>query len=259
MICGEIENFNFYDISVLNQIWKSGSSFSYEKKRRPCFGMCYIISGSIKYVTKEKVFTAFPGDAVILKSDMHYRAVFEKLTQDILINFFCIGVNNENSFFESTDEEIIIFKGRRDLKNKFLEILEYDFINNRRCRVKAALYGIFDEIINGDLNNTLSAAIKRAIDSDGGLNMKEHELAEKCSISVSTLQRIFKKSYGKTVSEYKNELRITKAKKLLVGGLYTIEETAEILGFCDSAYFSKCFKRAEGVSPREYIKQYYTM
>ena len=89
--------------------------------------------------------------------------------------------------------------------------------------------------------------------------MKEAELAERCLVSVSTLQRVFKNTYGKTISEYRNELRISKAKKLLITGNYTVEETAEILGFYDSAYFSRCFKKAEGLSPKKYLKQYYTM
>ena len=132
-------------------------------------------------------------------------------------------------------------------------------MNNRGCMVKAMLYSIFDEILNCDLSNTLFVEIKQAVDSDEGLNLKETELAEKCSVSVSTLQRVFKNTYGKTISEYKNELRISKAKKLLITGNYTMEEISEMLGFCDSAYFSRCFKKAEGISPKKYLKQYYTM
>ena len=183
----------------------------------------------------------------------------ESSTQDILINFSCDGLGGENDLFESTDEEIIALKNRRDLKNRFLEILSYEFMNNRRCMVKAVLYSIFDEIFNSDASNTLFAEIKRVIDSDEGLNMKEAELAERCLVSVSTLQRVFKNTYGKTISEYRNELRISKAKKLLITGSYSIEETAEMLGFYDSAYFSRCFKKAEGLSPKKYLKQYYTM
>ena len=260
MLYSGIENLNFYDISVLNQIWKSGNFFSYETKSRPCFGICFIISGAIKYITKTKEVTAASGDVIILKKDSRYRAVFEESsTQNILINFSCDGLGGENDLFESTDEEIIALKNRRDLKNRFLEILSYEFMNNRRCMVKAVLYSIFDEIFNSDASNTLFAEIKRVIDSDEGLNMKEAELAERCLVSVSTLQRVFKNTYGKTISEYRNELRISKAKKLLITGNYTVEGTAEILGFYDSAYFSRCFKKAEGLSPKKYLKQYYTM
>ena len=260
MLYSGMEDLNFYNISVLNQIWKRGNFFSYEMKSRPCFGICYIISGGIKYITKEKEIASESGDVVLLKKDARYRAVFEEITtKNILINFSCVGLTNENKLFESEDEEIIALKNRRDLKNRFLEILSYSFMNNRKCMEKAALYIIFDEIFHCDMSNTLFAEIKSVIDSEEGLNMKENELAERCSVSVSTLQRVFKNTYGKTISEYKNELRISKAKQLLLTGNYTIEETAEILGFYDSAYFGRCFKKAEGLSPKKYLKQYYTM
>ena len=260
MIYSGIEELNFYDISVLNQTWKKGSFFSYEAKSRPCFGICFIVFGSIKYVTKTKEVTATSGDVIILKKNTRYRALFdESSTHNILINFSCAGIGGEGDFFESTDEEIIALKNRKGLENRFFEILSYDFMNNRRCMVKAMLYSIFDEIFICDLRNTLFAEIKHAVDSDKGLNLKETDLAEKFSVSVSTLQRVFKNTYGKTISEYKNELRISKAKKLLITGNYTMEEIAETLGFCDSAYFSRCFKKAEGLSPKKYLKQYYTM
>lgn len=260
MNCGGIERLNFYDIGVLNQTWKKGQLFSYETKSRPCFGICFIVFGAVKYITKTKEVTAAPGDVIILKKNTRYRALFEDgSTHDILINFSCEGPGGECDFFESTDEEIIALKNRKYLKNKFFEILSYDYMNNRGCVVKAMLYSIFDEILNCDLSNTLLAEIKQAVDSDEGLNLKETELAEKCFVSVSTLQRVFKNTYGKTISEYKNELRISKAKKLLITGNYTMEEISEMLGFCDSAYFSRCFKKAEGISPKKYLKQYYTM
>ncbi len=260
MIYSGIEKLNFYDISVLNQTWKKGSFFSYETKSRPCFGICFIVSGAIKYITKSKEVTAASGDVIILKKSTRYRALFEDgSTHNILINFSCAGLGGDEDFFESMDEEIIALRNRRDLKNRFFEILSYDFMNNRRCMVKSVLYSIFDEMFNCDLTNALFAEIKHFLDSDTGLKLKETELAEKCSVSVSTLQRVFKNTYGKTISEYKNELKISKAKKLLITGNYTIEEIAEMLGFCDSAYFSRCFKRAEGRSPKKYLKQYYTM
>ena len=85
------------------------------------------------------------------------------------------------------------------------------------------------------------------------------EIAKSCSVSVSTLQRAFKDAYGKTVTEYKNDIRIARAKRLLLSGMYSVEETAAMLNFCDSAYFSRYFKKYTGVSPKKFVKQAYTM
>ena len=50
------------------------------------------------------------------------------------------------------------------------------------------------------------------------------------------------------------KLRIRKAKELLAAGANTVTEIASLVGVGDVYYFSKLFKRAEGVSPTEYRK-----
>ena len=54
------------------------------------------------------------------------------------------------------------------------------------------------------------------------------------------------------------EMPIEEAKKLLTTGNLRIYEIAESLGFENAFYFSKVFKKAEGVSPREYQNRKFT-
>ena len=77
------------------------------------------------------------------------------------------------------------------------------------------------------------------------------ELADMCSMSVSGLEKVFKKAFGMTPAKYRNNIRTEHAKQLLHGG-YSIEETANATGFSDRYYFSKIFKKSVGVSPGEY-------
>ena len=44
-------------------------------------------------------------------------------------------------------------------------------------------------------------------------------------------------------------------KRLLRQGNLRVKEVAEQLGYDDSLYFSKVFKRMEGVSPKEYCRR----
>lgn len=251
---------NLLNISVLNQTWQVGSVFSYETESRPYCGICFIDFGEITYKTKTGDISAEAGDVVIIKSNIRYRAVFgEYATRDILINFNCGPLGDEKLFFSDADKDIIVLKKRRDLQKNFYDILRYDLKSGRECMVKAVLYGILDGICSVDENNAAFARIKQMVDEDSDFELKEPEMAKKCMVSVSTFQRIFKRAYGKTVSEYRNELRISKAKELLISQNHSVEEIADILGFCDSAYFSRCFKKTEGISPKKYLKQYYSM
>ena len=49
-------------------------------------------------------------------------------------------------------------------------------------------------------------------------------------------------------------MKMERAKELLAAGC-TPGETAERLGFADGAYFSRCFRRSEGMSPREFLRK----
>lgn len=260
MVNKNMADLNFRDIYVHNQIWQRGNFFSYETESRPYCGICFIVSGGIKYKTETADISASIGDAVILKKDARYRAIFDaKLTHDILINFYCESLNGVDGFFSESEDKILMFKNRGDLQKMFFDILSYGLTSGRECMVKSVLYAIVDGLCSFCGNNAEFIRIKQAIDADVEFKLKEPDLAERCSVSVSTFQRIFKKGYGKTVSEYRNELRMAKAKELLITGCHSIEELADRLGFCDSAYFSRCFKKTEGLSPKQYLKHYYTM
>ena len=65
--------------------------------------------------------------------------------------------------------------------------------------------------------------------------------------------RLFKKHIGTSIMQYRNQLRINAAKPLL--GLKRMEEIANLVGFDNVYYFSRAFKRYEGISPREYIER----
>ena len=238
-------------IEVLNQSWAGGTAYFYKMKKRPFWGIIYITEGSIVYKTQNSEIIAESGDIVILKKGSLYSAEFIKhRTSDILINFHCNASSNADLM-----GDITLIKNREDLKDDFFEMLNYAEFKERGYMVKSVFYRILDSLTQVGIETTLSAKIKQIINSDPSAS--EADIAKACSVSVSTLQRTFKYAYGKTVSKYKNDIRMAKAKRLLLSGMYSVEETAEILNFCDSAYFSRCFKKHTGLSPKNFVKQAY--
>ena len=55
-------------------------------------------------------------------------------------------------------------------------------------------------------------------------------------------------------SEYVNQMKINKAKELLIKENHKVYEVSDKLGFESAFYFSKVFKKITGYSPKEYIK-----
>ncbi len=78
------------------------------------------------------------------------------------------------------------------------------------------------------------------------------ELAKNCGLSKDYVSQLFKKTTGKTVTEYIKKRRLSSAKQLLDRGT-TISDTAYGLGFCSESYFIACFKAEYKVTPKEYI------
>jgi len=76
-------------------------------------------------------------------------------------------------------------------------------------------------------------------------------VAEGIHISPSYLSHLFQKEFGKTYVEFNNELRIKCAANMLYGST-KVYQVAQEVGFDNSKYFSKLFKRFMGLSPREY-------
>ncbi|PLS14784.1 hypothetical protein CVD28_26140 [Bacillus sp. M6-12] len=68
---------------------------------------------------------------------------------------------------------------------------------------------------------------------------------------------LFKKVMNLTFVEYLTNLRIKKAKELLMEGDYTISEIALLVGYHDPNYFSRVFKAFSGDSPKQWKTQKY--
>ena len=94
--------------------------------------------------------------------------------------------------------------------------------------------------------------VREYIDNHYASNITLDDLAERFFMNKTYLSELFKEQYGVALKDYLVSVRITEAKKLLRFTDKTTEEIAEAIGVNGAAYFSRMFKRVEGVSPREY-------
>ena len=80
------------------------------------------------------------------------------------------------------------------------------------------------------------------------------ELAEQLGFSVRQTQRFLQEHYGKTFREKKEESRMAAALLLLSASGESVTSISEKLGFASVEYFSSCFKKFHGRTPRDYRK-----
>lgn len=75
------------------------------------------------------------------------------------------------------------------------------------------------------------------------------ELATACSLSVSALERRFRKHLRKTPHQYLTEVRLEHARRLLIDTEKAIGTIALETGFADHSHFTRSYKKHFGVAP----------
>lgn len=88
-------------------------------------------------------------------------------------------------------------------------------------------------------------------------NINMNFIAERFNYSSSYLSRLFTQYTGISPYKYLIELRINRAKYLLLNHKeLSIKQIGEMIGYPDQGYFSRIFKRITGKSPQEFREEH---
>lgn len=79
-------------------------------------------------------------------------------------------------------------------------------------------------------------------------------IAEELHLNASYISQLIKNETGLTYTQYITELRIGKAKEMLINTKLSLAEISEAVGFNDYFYFIKKFKREVGVTPGKFLQ-----
>ena len=81
-------------------------------------------------------------------------------------------------------------------------------------------------------------------------------LAEQFHLNPQYISQLFKSEIGVGFLTYLTNIRMEKAKKLLLSTALSIAEVAEQSGYGDYRVFTKVFKKTEGVTPSQYRRDF---
>ncbi|WP_304943384.1 helix-turn-helix domain-containing protein [Vallitalea guaymasensis] len=138
--------------------------------------------------------------------------------------------------------------------NIFRELSEKDTVED----IREFLLYIYKNIIEYQENNSVkdSKNIKQVVelisDNYSDSNLDLNWLVDKLDISYSHLRKIIKENLGITFINYLNNIRITKAKELLIETDDTVKDIAIEVGYNNTQSFTRYFKKYEGITPGEY-------
>jgi YesN/AraC family two-component response regulator len=94
--------------------------------------------------------------------------------------------------------------------------------------------------------------ISRYIQDNYKYDISMQDLARTMNYSEPYFCKLFKQYFNQNFTSYLTEYRVNEAKKMLEQPTVNVKDIGRAVGYSDSNYFTKVFKRITGLSPTEY-------
>ena len=139
-----------------------------------------------------------------------------------------------------------------ELKNSMKTIQTLEEIKNYIRMLLKKIIGVRDTISGRRYSNIIEIAkdqIRKTYMSD---EISLNTIAAEVGMSPSYFSSIFSKEMGKTFVEYLTEIRMDRAKELLMCSSMKTSEIGYEVGYKDPHYFSYIFKKTQNCTPKEF-------
>lgn len=128
-------------------------------------------------------------------------------------------------------------------------------------KINGLMYGLLGDlteeigILNQSSNQQLSTLARHYMDLHYHDQILMSDVADFVGVHPNYLANVFKKETGISPKQYLSNLRIKKAKELLLETTDSVSLISQSVGFTDSLSFSKFFKKETGGSPLHFRKE----
>ncbi len=219
--------------------------------KNPCIG--YLLKGRGDFLYKGKKYTAFEGDLIYIAKGTRYYSVWSGNPD---IEFYSVGFSYYNPY-DMNDRRFQIVKSfKREYFDKMYERYKKEDLlasNGYFYLMMSELIDKLEETPDTYYLKSIEPAIKY-INENLCEKVSVSELSRMCGLSESRFHHLFKDITGNTPIEYKNNLIIEEALRLLYETDMTIENISEELNFSSPAFFRRIFKGVTGKNPKDIRK-----
>ncbi len=188
-----------------------------------------------------------------LKNGEHSFREIKLMSRCVLARIFEEVVNPEDMLEDESlrEEGVYLYQ---HFATQLPAILDMQMLKDSLLKYVESMAGIHGY----HFNETGDEQIKRAkaiIEKNLGNKISLNMVAQEVYISSFYLSSLFKKRTGMNFIDYVIDRRIEKAKQLLNTTNETIEAISAQVGYGESNYFRRLFKKKVGLTPREYRRQ----
>ena len=236
------------------------SSFYFQCPHRSGDGFVFVLSGNGTFCCSQGVFQLKRGDIMLVqKGDTYVTAAGNKGLSYITTLFDTTPENAfrvlELPFYMETAGFPHIETAVRNLLSLWEKRPGLYFMKSRIIieSLLTVLADIRNMPVSTHPHNRLAPAVSYITSHYSAAVTNEH-LAQLCGLSVTHLRRLFREQYGITPLQYREEIRMDWAVKLLESRMFTMTEIAEKLGYSDVYHFSKSVKKHKGFPPSHFQK-----
>lgn len=182
---------------------------------------------------------------------------FSEVAENYLIHYSykSVGVNPANRIFFDRDKSIynMIMKLYNEYNEKSIGYIEI-----MRCTMIEIIVHTM-RVIQLEKELVYNSCEKYIVDFVNENYMKKitlGEVAEKLNYSVPYLSKVFRQNYGITFEHFLQKTRIEHSCRLLANTDKKIIDIAECVGYTDSKFFNRVFKKFMNTTPGKYRKIY---
>jgi len=221
--------------------------------KRTNFGLSLAVEGELIYKRNNENILLDREHIVYLPGKSEYSVKCVKKGRFIVINF---DVEND----EICPDTFMRFKTKSTQilhrEQKVMEKLIHSELPQKRVLLLSSFYKIVSLIIADNASSNVVPVLRKGLlyieNNLENNRLTNTQIANHLGISEVYLRKLFKNNLNISTKQYIQNLRLEKAKNLLVTTKYSVTEISELCGYSGVYHFCRIFKEKTGYTPMEY-------
>ncbi len=223
-------------------------------KSRTCNGFVIRICGEVRYDFEDRSVTVKAGEMIFIPqgTEYEYTTLCEEKSLYTSINF--------TADFDPSEVKVYSIDGFYDaefVKDKFSDLWKFG-TQADKYKCLSVFYALVSHVLaiehasyaDKRKYHIIEPAVKYLREHIYDCGLKIEELHKLCGVSDTYFRKIFSLRFGTNPGDYVISKRISHAKVIIDSGDYdSIKEVAFSVGYNDSLYFGKVYRKIYGISP----------